>query len=531
MLRIREITAPLDFDREFMVRACAGKLGVRREDILSVKLVKRATDARKKSAVCFKITVDVSVRGEEKILRRMKKTGNISKAPENKYIPPESSAFRKRPVVVGLGPAGIFAAYTLALAGARPVILERGRDVDSRAESVRTFWEEGRLDPESNVQFGEGGAGAFSDGKLTTGTKDERIPFVFETLVECGAPEDILFLAKPHVGTDRLRPTIRTLRERIIRLGGEVVFGARLTDIGIVDGKLAWAEYEKDGTAATIDTDTVILAVGHSARDTFSRLRELEVPMERKTFAVGVRIEHKQDMINRSLYGDFADVPGLGGDYKLVVHPEQGRSVYTFCMCPGGRVVAAASEAGGVVTNGMSDYARDGDNANSALLVNVNPEDLPGSDPLAGIEFQREIERAAFKAGGGDYCAPVTRVGEFLGEKPGDGCTGAEPTYRPGVRPARVEDYLPYFVCEALRQGIPLMGRKITGFDSPGAVLTGVESRSSCPLRIVRDGNCESIGVKGLYPCGEGAGYAGGIVSAAVDGIRCAQAAININAD
>jgi len=529
MIRIREIAAPLDYDRNFLRTAAAKKLGVPPERLRAVTLKKRAVDARKKTAVCFKLTLDVAVDGEEKLLRRLQGRPDVSAVTEEPYALPAARAFRCPPVVVGLGPAGLFAAYLLALAGARPLVLERGLDVDARAEKVRRFWETGALDPDCNVQFGEGGAGTFSDGKLTTGIKDRRIGFVFETLCACGAPEDILYLAKPHVGTDRLRIVVKTLRERIAALGGTVLFGAKLTDLELRDGVLTAAVYERAGESCRAETDHLILAVGHSARDTFEMLHARGTPMEQKVFAVGVRIEHRAADIRRALYGNFADHPLLPGDYKLAVHLPGGRSVYTFCMCPGGSVVAAASEPGGVVTNGMSDHARNGQNSNSALLTNVGPGDFGSDDPLAGVRFQRELERAAFRAGGGDYRAPATTVGAFLGDGAGEPTDPVQPTYRPGVTPARVEDYLPAPLCETLREGLRVLGKKLPGFDGPEALLTGVESRSSSPVRILRGADRVSTGVRGLYPCGEGAGYAGGIVSAAVDGLRCAEAVLAEN--
>ena len=520
MYRISELNLKPGGTMEDLKAEAAKRLRVTPGQIRSLKLYRRSVDARHRDDVHFVCTVDVDCG-----VSRAPRDRRITTAEPFRYRLPPSGPLGKRPVVAGLGPAGMFAALILAQAGQRPIVLERGACVEKRRQQVGRFFHTGMLDPESNVQFGEGGAGTFSDGKLNTGTKDPRARKVLEEFAAAGAPEEILYLAKPHIGTDRLPDTVRTIREKIIALGGEVLFETKLTGISVKNDRVAGVKVLRPGGVRDeIETENLVLAVGHSARDTFGALRSLGLPMEPKPFSVGVRIEHPQRLIDETLYGKFAGHPALGAaDYKLAVHLKNGRGVYTFCMCPGGSVVAAASEPGRLVTNGMSSFARDGENANSAVLVGVGPSDFGNGDPLAGVEFQRKLEEAAFRLGGGEFRAPVQRVEDFLAGRGSSRLGDVKPTYPVGVVPCGLDGCLPGFLAEALRQGIPLMEERLPGFAYPDAVLTAVESRSSSPVRLLRDAALQSPAARGLYPCGEGAGYAGGIVSAAVDGIRCAE--------
>ena len=519
MIRIRDISLPpahsvsqLDFEAAKLLR-------VSNSAVRQVKIVKKSIDARKKPDIRVIYTVDVKVNGnEEKIL---KKSGckKASIAPWYSYKVRQVSSEGKRPVVVGFGPAGMFAGLVLAMAGARPLILERGEDAQSRREKVEHFWKTGQLNTRSNVQFGEGGAGTFSDGKLNTGVNNPRIQWILEQFVLAGARENILYDAKPHVGTDVLFHVVQNIRHKIISLGGEVRFNTQVTGIRRENGILTGVELE-DGTV--IDTDAVILAIGHSARVTFRMLEKMGIPMEPKPFSMGVRIEHPQSLVDVAQYGcENEALPPA--DYKLVCHLDNV-TVYTFCMCPGGYVVAAASEEGGVVTNGMSYADRDGANANAAVLVTVNPADFPYPGPLGGAIWQREIEERAYQISG-SYRAPAQTVGDFLKGVPSSGPGSVQPTYRPGVHWCDIHEVLPEKITGALAQGIRNLDGRLKGFASPDAVLTAPETRSSSPVRILRgkDGMSE---LAGLYPAGEGAGYAGGIMSAAVDGMMAAEAVL-----
>ena len=526
MLRLSNLSVPLSQTDDELLALIARKLKVMAGQIQSITLVKKSVDARDKGDVHFVLTVDAAVKNEDDVLRRLKNGVAVKVTPKPaKPLPP--AAFRRPPVVIGAGPAGLFAALTLAKAGANPILIERGKPVDQRTQDVSAMMKNGTLDPDSNVQFGEGGAGAFSDGKLTTGIKSPHQRTVLETFVRHGAPDDILFLQKPHIGTDKLKGVVASIRKEIIALGGDVRFETRLTGLILRGQHVEGVTVQHDGITEEILTDTVLLAIGHSARDTIQALFQQGVTMVQKPFAMGVRIEHPQTLINRSQYGRFADHPALhAADYKLNVHTPDGRGVYTFCMCPGGEVIAAASQPGGLVVNGMSYHARDGRNANAALLVGVNPDDFGDDHPLAGFVWQRSIEQAAYRTGGGNFCAPVQRVEDFLAGRASIRLGEVQPTYQPGVTPADLRACLPDFIIRDLQLGITQMNRQLRGFAHPDAVLTGVETRSSSPVRLPRGTDYLADRMDGLFPVGEGAGYAGGIVSAAVDGIAAAYAAL-----
>ncbi len=522
MLRIDNLKLPVGASEEELRAACAHALRVSAEALVSVHLLRRSIDARE--GVKLVCAAAVEVRNEAGVLKRCKNK-NVQPYAPKKYTPPAPvSAPEVSPVVIGAGPAGLFCALLLARCGARPILLERGRAVEQRKRDVERFWHTGELNLTSNVQFGEGGAGAFSDGKLNTGTKDERHGYILEEFVRFGASGDILLDAKPHVGTDRLYTVLQNLRREIIDRGGEVRFSHTLTDIELDGGSVRALRVSSPEGDYVLPARHVVLAPGHSARDTFEMLRGRGVPMEPKPFAVGVRIEHRQRDMDAAQYKEAAGRPGLPPtSYKLSCHTKEGRGVFSFCVCPGGEVVAAASETDRVVTNGMSEFARDGVNINGGLLVSVTPEDFPSGDTLAGVQFQRALEEAAYRLGGGNYAAPAQRVEDFLAHRPSTGAGKVAPTYRPNVTWCDLHDCLPPFVCEALEEGLPMLGRRLRGFDAPDAVLTAVETRSSSPVRIVRDNLSFQSALRGLYPCGEGAGYAGGIMSAAADGLRVAE--------
>ena len=525
MIRITDIRLPLDYDDRTVLKAAAKALRIDTKAIESAALFRRSVDARHKNDVHFNASVDVTLlQNEQKVLGRCKNR-NASLAAPYEYALPAAKKLPLRPVVAGAGPAGLFCALVLAQCGARPVVVERGKDVDSRKKDVYAFWDGGKLCGDSNVQFGEGGAGTFSDGKLNTGTKDTRARKVLLELVSAGAPEEILYHAKPHVGTDRLPQAVKGIREQIIALGGEFRFDTKLISVKTKGGAVSAAVVQHGESTEEIETGHIVLAIGHSARDTFSMLSKMRVPMAQKPFSVGVRIEHLREQIDFAQYGACAGKGKLGAaDYKLAVHLPCGRGVYTFCMCPGGTVVAAASEQGGVVTNGMSEFARDAINSNSAVLAGITPDDFGSEDVLAGVEYQRALERLAFEAGGESYRAPVQRYGDFAENNISKSFGDVLPTYRPGVCLSNMRALLPAYLSDSIAQGILQMDGKLKGFAHPDALLTGFETRSSSPVRILRGETMESLALLGLYPCGEGAGYAGGIVSAAVDGIKCAEA-------
>ena len=525
MLRIAELRLPLDHSEEELRGAVLRELRLGPEELVGFSIFRRSYDARKRGALQLVYQLDVETTGDEEVLERLGKTIRVSRSPDTTYRFPVRApeGLQSRPVVVGLGPCGLLAGLLLAELGFRPLILERGKRVRERTVDTFALWRKGLLDPESNVQFGEGGAGTFSDGKLYSRIKDpgNRGRKVLQELVAAGAPPEILYLNKPHVGTFRLVKIVEAMRSKLISLGAEIRFQARVEDLVVESGQLRGLVLA-DGEV--IETDHVVLAVGHSARDTFEVLHRRGVYMEPKPFSVGFRIEHPQSMIDRYRFGSQAGHPLLGAaDYKLVHHCGNGRSVYSFCMCPGGTVVAAASEPGRVVTNGMSQYSRDERNANSGIVVGISPEDYPGS-PLAGIDFQRHWEERAFDLGGRSYHAPGQLVGDFLAGRPSTAFGSVLPSYRPGVRLGDLSSGLPAYAVDAIREALLAFDRKLRGFAMADAVLTGVETRTSAPLRMRRDETFQSLNTRGLFPAGEGAGYAGGILSAAVDGLRAAEA-------
>jgi len=519
MFRITEIRQTPTETEIDILRKCAKKLRITPEEITDYVIFKRSLDARKKDDIHYRLTVDVSLENEKPLLKYA--TGrDFSITPSLEYhLPNGKVSPEHRPVVVGFGPGGMFAGLLMAQMGLNPIILERGEAVEERQKTVSRFWKDGILNTESNVQFGEGGAGTFSDGKLTTRIKDPRCRKVIKEFIAAGAPPEILYDNKPHIGTDRLRSVVKHIREQIISLGGEVHFNQKVTGILQNDGKLTGVQCQ-DGT--TYETTNAIFSIGHSARDTFQMLYEQGITMEQKPFAVGVRIEHPQTDINIAQFGKNREEFGAA-DYKLTYQTKNGRGVYSFCMCPGGYVIGASSEEGRISVNGMSEYKRDGENANSAILVQVFPADFEDSHPLAGITFQQKLEERAYEVGGSNYHVPVQTLGDFLAGEKTTALGEVKPTYQPGITFSSMEDIFPPFMIDALKEAFPVMGKRIKGFDRKDAILTAVESRSSSPVRLVRDQAGESVSVEGLFPVGEGAGYAGGIVSAAVDGIRAAE--------
>jgi len=527
MLRITELKLPLDHPDEALREAIVQRLGIRDEQLISFNLFKRSYDARKKNTeLLFIYTIDLHASNEEELLRKFADDHNVVPAPDvtYRYVAQAPEGLDARPIVVGLGPCGIFAGLLLAQMGFKPIILERGKEVRQRTKDTWGLWRKSVLNPESNVQFGEGGAGTFSDGKLYSQIKDPQHHGrkVLEEFVKAGAPDEILYINKPHIGTFRLTGMVEQMRQEMIALGAEVRFEQKVTDLLIEEGQVQGVVLE---SGEQLLSRHVVLALGHSARDTFRMLHAQGVYMEAKPFSVGFRIEHPQSLIDKARLGKYAGHPKLGAaDYKLVYHAKNGRSVYSFCMCPGGTVVAATSEPGRVVTNGMSQYSRNERNANSGIVVGIDPErDYPGG-PLAGIELQERLEAHAYVMGGSNYQAPAQLVGDFVAGKPSTALGSVEPSYKPGVTLGDLAPSLPAFAIEAIREALPAFDRQIKGYNLHDAVLTGIETRTSSPLRIRRGEDFQSLNVKGLFPAGEGAGYAGGILSAGVDGIRVAEA-------
>ncbi|MDD2702183.1 MAG: NAD(P)/FAD-dependent oxidoreductase [Sideroxydans sp.] len=523
MLRLTEIRLPLAHPADDLQASILKRLGIAADELTAYSIFRRGHDARKKNAIMFVYTVDVEVKNEAALLK--KKIPHVTQAPDMRYrvVAQAPANLSERPVVIGTGPCGIFAGLLLAQMGFKPIILERGNPVRERTKDTWGLWRKGKLNPESNVQFGEGGAGTFSDGKLYSGIKDPKFygRKVMAEFVKAGAPEEILYVSKPHIGTFRLVGMVEQMRHEMEALGAEIRFQSRVEDIEIVDGEVQGVVL---ANGERIASKHVVLAVGHSARDTFEMLHRRGVYMEAKPFAIGFRIEHPQSMIDRARLGANAGNELLGAaDYKLVHHASNGRAVYSFCMCPGGTVVAATSEEGRVVTNGMSQYSRNERNANSGIVVSITPDDYPG-DVLAGVEFQRKWESRAFELGGKNYSAPAQRVGDFLAGRPSTALGEVVPSYTPGVTPTDLSTALPDYAIAAIREALPAFGKQIKGFDMDDALLTGVETRTSSPVRVKRGDDYQSINIKGLYPAGEGAGYAGGILSAAVDGIEVAEA-------
>ena len=522
MLRISNIKIGIGEDVSLLKKLILKKLKIKESELIKYFIYKESIDARKRGKIDLVYTVDVELKNEGKVLKNNIK--DVVEIKERNYIGVDmgTEKIKNRPVIIGSGPAGLFASLLLAQRGYNPIMIERGLDVDNRSRDIDNFWNHRKFKNNSNVQFGEGGAGTFSDGKLTTRIKDIRCRKVLSELVNFGSPEEILYSYKPHVGTDILKNVVKNIRNEIIRLGGEVRFDSLVTDIVIENNSIKGVVINNE---ERIESDNVILAIGHSARDTYKMLYKRGVRITQKPFAIGARIEHPQELINKTQYKEFYNHPRLGAaDYRLIEHTSNMRTAYTFCMCPGGMVIASASNEGEVVTNGMSEHARDQDNANSAFLVNVLPSDFGSEDPLAGVLFQEKYERLAYELGGKNYNAPVQLVGDFLNDKISTSIGNVEPSYKPGYTFVDLRECLPKFVTDTMKEALNKLDNKLNGFAMHDAVLTGVETRSSAPIRIVRDEETlQSVNISNLYPCGEGAGYAGGIVTAAVDGIKCAE--------
>jgi uncharacterized protein len=523
-IRINNLTISLDEDIKILKKKAAKKLRISQSDIEEFNILRESIDARRKNKIKFNYTVEVSLSEEEKLVSKLNDKDVILEKNEVYSVKPGEEKLENRPVVVGMGPAGMFSGLMLAKFGYRPIIVERGESVENREKSIEKFWSTGKLNTESNVQFGEGGAGTFSDGKLTTRTKDKRCRMILETFVKYGAPKEILYSGKPHIGTDILKTVVKNIRKEIEKMGGTVLFNTKLTDFVTEDKKIKAIVLGQE----KLQCSNLILAIGHSSRDTYEMLFRKNVFMEQKPFAIGVRVEHLQEMIDVNQYGRYAGHPKLkASDYRLTSRSKDGRGIYSFCMCPGGQVVAASSEDGRVVTNGMSNYKRDGKNANSAIVVSVGKDDFENDMPLSGMEFQRYYESLAYKAGGGDYKAPVQLIRDFLNDTVSSKFGNVKPSYERGYNFADLRKCLPDKVSEALKEGFINFEKKIKGFSKGDGVITGIETRTSAPLRISRNENLESISFEGLYPCGEGAGFAGGIMSSAVDGIKVAEKIIS----
>jgi hypothetical protein len=515
MYRIENIKIREDFEKEELIEYICKKYKINMNTLKKWNIVKKSIDARKKEDIFYNYTIDIETNQKLKKFKIIKEEQNI--IPEFRNI-----KMNKRPVIIGAGPSGLFCALILARAGVKPIVVEQGKKVEERINDVESFRKEGKINSKSNVQFGEGGAGTFSDGKLTSNINNAYSKKVIQEFYNFGAPEQILYTPKPHIGTDNLIEILKNIRNEIINLGGTFFYNEKMIDFELKDNKIKSITTEK----RQIETDNLILAIGHSARDTFYKLYEKNIEMKRKNFSIGLRIEHLQNMINEAQYGKFTKLKLPPAEYKMAYHAENGRTCYTFCMCPGGEVIASSSDEKTIVTNGMSKYARNGKNSNSAILVNITTEDVgEGNNPLKGIEFQKKLEESAFKLGGENYYAPVQRVEDFLNNVQSTSIGAVKPTYLPGYKLTNLNEILPEFISETLKEGIKYFDKKIKGFANPDAILTAIETRSSSPVTIIRNEKYES-NVKGIYPCGEGAGYAGGITTSAVDGIKCAIAVI-----